>query len=38
MVREESQSVLAELKQAGVRSFALLTGDLAERPTSCQTP
>ncbi len=30
VVREESQSVLAELKQAGVHSFALLTGDRAE--------
>lgn len=29
-VREESRSVLAELKQAGVRSFALLTGDRTE--------
>jgi P-type Cu+ transporter len=29
-VREESRSVLAELKQAGVSSFALLTGDRAE--------
>jgi P-type Cu+ transporter len=29
-VREESRNVLAELKQAGVRTFALLTGDRAE--------
>ena len=29
-VREESRSVLVQLKEAGVRSFALLTGDRAE--------
>ncbi len=33
-LRDESRSVIAELKQAGVRSFALLTGD---RPQAART-
>jgi Cu+-exporting ATPase len=33
-IREESHSVIAELRQAGIRSFALLTGDRKESAQS----